>query len=186
MYKRCVTEQSAKRQRELENGLMAAMLAHPYEEITVSDLCDSMNIPRKSFYRYFSSKEGALYALIDHTMTDFAGEFFSIEFSDTLNTLERLFSFWKGQSKLLDVLAVNNLSGLLYHRGVIRATEDNLVAKQLFRHRESYAKEYVTTFLISGLISMIIQWHSKGFKESPRQLANIAAHMLTMNIIDSL
>ena len=51
MYKLCKTEQSARRQRELEQGLLAAMSTHQYEEITVSDLCDQMNIPRKSFYR---------------------------------------------------------------------------------------------------------------------------------------
>lgn len=36
-----------------------------FEEISVSDLCDRLHIPRKSFYRYFSSKEGALHALLD-------------------------------------------------------------------------------------------------------------------------
>ena len=56
MYKRCVTEQSARRQRELEAGLLSAMMSHQYEDSTISDLCDSMGIPRKSFYRYFPAK----------------------------------------------------------------------------------------------------------------------------------
>ena len=71
MYKLCKTEQSAQRQRELERGLLNAMSTHQYEEISVSDLCDQMEIPRKSFYRYFSSKDGALHALIDHTLLEF-------------------------------------------------------------------------------------------------------------------
>ena len=71
MYKLCKTEQSAQRQRQLEEGLLAAMKTKRYEEITISDLCEQMDIPRKSFYRYFSSKDGALHALIDHTLLDF-------------------------------------------------------------------------------------------------------------------
>ena len=63
MYKLCRTEQSAQRQRQLEQGLLLAMKTKRYEEITISDLCDQMGIPRKSFYRYFSSKDGALHAL---------------------------------------------------------------------------------------------------------------------------
>ena len=60
MYKICQTEQSTRRQRELEQGLLRLMLHKNYEDISVSDLCDHMQIPRKSFYRYFSSKDGAL------------------------------------------------------------------------------------------------------------------------------
>ena len=71
MYKLCKTEQSAQRQRELEQGLLKMMLQCRYEDISVSDLCDQLEIPRKSFYRYFSSKDGALYALLDHTMMEF-------------------------------------------------------------------------------------------------------------------
>ena len=63
-----ITRVPAKRQRELEYGLLAAMALHQYDEITVSDLCDRMQIPRKSFYRYFSSKEGALHALLDQKL----------------------------------------------------------------------------------------------------------------------
>ena len=78
MYKLCKTEQSAQRQRQLEEGLLAAMRTKRYEEITISDLCDQMGIPRKSFYRYFSGKDGALHALIDHALLDY--ESFTAEF----------------------------------------------------------------------------------------------------------
>ena len=71
MYRFCKTEQSFQRQRELEQGLLSMMEHKRFEEISVSDLCDRMGIPRKSFYRYFSSKDGALYALIDHTLAYF-------------------------------------------------------------------------------------------------------------------
>ena len=68
MYKLCKTEQSALRQRELEEGLLKTMSVHHYDDISVSDLCQQMDIPRKSFYRYFSSKDGALFALIEKTV----------------------------------------------------------------------------------------------------------------------
>ena len=71
MYKLCKTEKSASRQQMLESGLLAAMISKPYEEISVSDLCDRLSIPRKAFYRYFSGKEGALLSLIDHTLMTF-------------------------------------------------------------------------------------------------------------------
>ena len=71
MYKLCKTERSANRQRQLEEGLLTAMETTRYDDISVSDLCEQMDIPRKSFYRYFDSKDGALQALIDHTLMEF-------------------------------------------------------------------------------------------------------------------
>ena len=57
MYKRCIAEQSARRQRELEQGLLEIMATRRYEDITIMELCSWLDIPRKAFYRYFSSKE---------------------------------------------------------------------------------------------------------------------------------
>ena len=39
MYKICHTEESSRRQRALEQGLLAAMEKQPYEKITLTDLC---------------------------------------------------------------------------------------------------------------------------------------------------
>ena len=95
MYKRCVTEQSAQRQRQLTAGLLEMMRKEHYEDITVSSFCEQMNIPRKSFYRYFSSKEGALYALLDNAVMDFQGEVFTDDANATQETLTRFFTYWK-------------------------------------------------------------------------------------------
>ena len=45
MYKICQTEQSTHRQRKLEQGLLQLMLHKNYEDISVSDLCEYMNVP---------------------------------------------------------------------------------------------------------------------------------------------
>ena len=60
MYKICHTEESSRRQRELEAGLLEAIKNFPYEKITLTELCPQLNIPRKSFYRYFPTKEDCL------------------------------------------------------------------------------------------------------------------------------
>ena len=186
MYKRCVTEQSARRQRELEAGLLAAMMAHQYEDITISDLCDSMKVPRKSFYRYFSSKDGALYALIDHTLSEFSGEFFSQEMTATIGTLERFFCFWRSHADFLDALAKSSLSGILLQRSIMLVLEQDLLSKRLLPFDKKSAQEYAITFLISGLISLVVQWHRSSFKEDPHDLATIAAHLMTKQMITTI
>ena len=177
MYKLCKTEQSAKRQRELEQGLLSAMATHQYEEISVSDLCDHMNIPRKSFYRYFSSKDGALHALIDHTLLDY--ESFSNGQQMHQSEMERFFRFWRLQTPLLDALARSNLSSLLVTRTIDHTLSDVSILPRYLRHEQRQFREQATVFAVSGLMMLILNWHNSGYALSVNQMADIGMQLLT-------
>ena len=56
MYKLCKPEQSAQRQRQLERGLLEMMKHHRFEEISVSDLCDRMQLPENLSIAIFPVK----------------------------------------------------------------------------------------------------------------------------------
>jgi len=112
MYKLCKTEQSTKRQREIENALLELMEKKPYGEITITEMCDKLCMPRKTFYRYFDGKEDTLYALIEHTMSEYQS------FPATPNQegkrrlmgeIENYYRFWICHKPLLDALYKNNM-----------------------------------------------------------------------------
>ncbi len=182
MYKQCISEQSAARQREMELGLLQQMAFHRYEDITVNDLCDSLGVPRKTFYRYFSNKDGALYALIDHTLMEFAGNFLPSHMTtqqSILNVMERYFTFWSKQKALLATLTRNDLAGILVQRSILLATAEDNFSKQIAPASPKRVKEYAIMFRATGLTSLIIQWYQNGFLESPLQMAEIATRLLT-------
>ncbi|MBQ8834388.1 MAG: TetR/AcrR family transcriptional regulator [Oscillospiraceae bacterium] len=189
MYKMCKTEQSAQRQRQLEQGLLLAMHTHHYEEISVSDLCDQLEIPRKSFYRYFSSKDGALHALIDHTLLEYES-FPSLLKSGEKRTyqrdLERFFLFWKGQKLLLDALARSELSGILVIRSIDHAKSDAGSPNRFLQQEERLARDHATMFGVCGLMSMVLQWHHDGYNLQPRQMAAIAVQLLTQPLFQEV
>ena len=181
MYKMCKTEQSSARQRDLEEGLLSLMLSRHYDEISVSDLCKQMGIPRKSFYRYFSGKEGALYALIDHTLLEY--ESFRIpdrngNFHHYPIDLEVFFQFWLLQKPLLDALQRSGISGVLVTRSIDHALSDmgvpmrHLQKDQLLRH-------HATRFGVCGLMSMVLDWHHSGYELPAKQMAQIAMQLMT-------
>lgn len=185
MYKLCKTEQSALRQRQLEQGLLKAMLQYRYEDISVSDLCDALEIPRKSFYRYFSSKDGALYALLDHTMMEFfesgvstAGLIPGTQMGD----LDRYFVFWRQHGDLLDALQRNSLAGILVERAMALALRERLMPGYL-RDMSAETQQLAMSFSVCGLISMVIQWYNQGFKTPPEEMTRIALSILTKPLI---
>ena len=182
MYKVCKTEQSAARQRELEEGLLALMLIRHYDEISVSDLCIQMNIPRKSFYRYFSGKEGALHALIDHTLLELEGFQISEKTLENHNypiDLERFFRFWLLQKPLLDALERSGISGMLVTRSIDHALMDMGIGKRYLLQEDRMLQHHATMFGVCGLMSMVLDWHHSGYEMSARQMAKIAAELLT-------
>lgn len=187
MYKACKTEQSAARQRELEQGLLAAMISHPFDEISISDLCTQIGIPRKSFYRYFSSKEGALHALLDHTLMEMETVYLTAEGDKSVpftKELERFFQDWKDKKPLLDALNRSGLSNLLIERAVELAVSSNIGTTNRLLFREgNQQKGHATAFLICGLMSTVLQWHHSGYQESPAQMAQIAFRLLTQPLI---
>ena len=182
MYKLCKTEQSANRQRQLEQGLLQAMLTSQYDEISVSDLCSRLDIPRKAFYRYFDGKEGALHALLDHTLM--AYESFPVIYAEgekrtLVRDLEQFFLFWIRQKPLLDALQRSGLSGVLIERAIAHAAEETTVPRRFLRAEEQQMQQHVTMFGICGLMSMVLQWHHDGYGESAHFMASVAVRLLT-------
>ena len=185
MYKQCRTEQSAARQRELMEGLLEVMNQQHYDEITVSGLCERMQIPRKSFYRYFSSKEGALHALIDHALLDLESfdEQKSGKGRDSVQVeMERIFAYWYHRKPLLDALEKSSLSGVLVNRAIGHSVFETMREHRYLPPEEQYVQEYTTLFAVSGLMSMVIQWHHEGYPQSVKQMAQIAIRLLSRPI----
>lgn len=180
MYKLCQTEQSAARQRQLEQGLLAAISVRRYEDLSVSDLCAQLGIPRKAFYRYFSSKDGALHALLDHTLMSF--ELFAAP-SAHRRSLEgditQFFEFWLEQRPLLDALERNGLSGLLIERSLLYAVSGTAMPRRFLPNDAPSVQEQVVTFAVCGLMSMVLRWHHTGFRTPVAQMAETAVRLLS-------
>ena len=187
MYKYCKTDQSAQRQKELEQGLLAMMEHKRFEEISVSDLCERLNIPRKSFYRYFSSKDGALFAFMDHTLLEFydTGSIEGLRGGTPINDLKGFFLFWKNQKKLLNAVLYSNLGGMLVERAVSLAKQEELMPGYV-RSWEDTLQDVAMSFVVCGLMSMVLQWHREDYRIPTEQMAKAAVTMLSRPLIPGI
>ena len=185
MYKLCKTEQSAQRQKELEQGLLKAMLRQRFDEISVSDLCDDLGIPRKSFYRYFSSKDGALHAMLDHTMLEFFATGIGSETvspDGQIEDITRFFRFWRQQEVLLNALQRNSLEGLLVKRAIDMSHREGFIPSYI-QAMEPGVRRLALSFIVCGLLSMVIDWHGQGFAATTESMTQIAVELLKKPLI---
>ncbi len=186
MYKLCMTEESTKRQHELEMGLLEMMRTTPYDDISVSDLCDRMNIPRKSFYRYFSGKDGALHALLDHTFMQYYTDYDTIEHK-TINSyrysVQRFFDFWKDNKPLLDALEGSGLTGVLIERAMAHSINEVNAFRRLIPDASKQVLEYSISFVVCGLLTMVVRWHGSGYDVSAEEMTRMADRLLSRPIL---
>ena len=189
MYKLCKTEQSSKRQREIENILLDLMLKKHYDEITVSEICDAADIPRKSFYRYFDGKEGVKQSLLQHTMTDFSAFRYSRKSkkSGTLHDeFEEFFIFWKSKKEVLEAFEKSGLIGLLIESATSYAMEEFSGIAKYMSDSSVREKEMAYHFAISGMLAMTINWYRSGFAESVPNIARTATRVITRPLFENL
>ena len=118
MYKLCKTEGSTQRQKEIEQILLGLMREKSYDEISVTEICERANMPRKSFYRYFDGKEGAMQSLLYHTMSEFNNVRLDSGIGKISEEFEELFNFWKNKKEFLDAFEKSGLLGLLIESAV--------------------------------------------------------------------
>ncbi len=179
MYRHCTTEDSSLRQRQLEQCFLELLQQIPYSQISIGQICDAANLSRKSFYRYFSSKEGCLCALLDHTIMDGASSYLPVESGKHITNpfFECFFQFWERQTGLLDALQRDGLEVRLVERMMTYAIEEeNQFRNYLGIYRED-SFEYMS-YLISGIMGLVITWHHNGHPKTPQQMAVILERLL--------
>ncbi len=179
MYKLCKTEKTAKRQRAIEQKMLELMKQKPYENITVTELCEAMEMPRKAFYRYFDSKESTLKGLIEHTLAEFIGSDRGDGPRSIQKELEQFFVFWYERRDLLSVLDKNGLFGMIMDSSVSFPINNIVTLGRLLPDDDEFARRHIFRFAIGGLISIMLDWYRDGFRKSVPDMARLAARILT-------
>lgn len=178
MYRKCTTERSALHQKQVEEALLELMLKMPYEDITVTLLCQSAGIARRVFYHLFSNKTGALHALIDHRILALEG--CHRELSDDAL---RFFCYWKEQKALFDALWENNLVGLLLERMVIIVLDEDYDLQYWLRKNGWSQERDILIFQLSGIMGLTLSWYYSGYAQSPEEMAALVNRMMTHPLV---
>ena len=146
----------------ITEALLLMMKKKPYNDISVTVLCEKAGVTRMSFYRNFNTKEDVLKAWIttitDHFLQDSK---ISYKKDSTEQYFIKLFTHLKNHSDIC--LAMYN-AGLIY---LIKDEFDHIF---LSLHKDEY-DEYKSYFLAGGIYNIFLLWLIHGCKETPEQLA---------------
>lgn len=175
------TQSALDRQAHLEQTLLELLRSIPYHRITVADICRIAQIPRRTFYHYFDSKDAVLKSLIENiiqrcsiqVMIDFHGSYESLR-----ESLARNFCYWMSEGRvILEVLLDNNLEGELVAYCLKWLRTENIQIS----HRPGLSDkqiEIATTAGVASFFSILHYWRSNNYQETPEEMAEYTAWFL--------
>ena len=168
VYKLCKTEQSAKRQREIEIGLFEMMKSVGYDNVTVSALCETLNIPLKAF--------------LDHTMFEFdtyKGDESVKGKRSLVAELKLTFDYWHEKSDVLRAFDRSGRLDIILERAIKFPIADKIATSRFLPDESDTEREWIFKFVAAGLTTMVFEWYRSGFSASSEQMADIARRIIT-------
>ena len=141
----------------------------PFPAITITELCRAAGVSRMTFYRNYQSKEEVLTSYLAELVEEYrvlnaplleAGERWY-----GIGHLTTCFAFFKEHSDLMTCL---------FTCGFIKQLVDAVSGYMLSNWGDGTQKsEYLLTAFAGALCSAYALWAKGGFKETPRQMADL-------------
>ena len=186
MYKICKTEKSQKRQIEVESALYELLKKKNYEDITVTELCITVNMPRKAFYRYFDEKDDVLNSLIDRIFLKYGSFFNSEKQRSYREELEEFYKFWYDNRELLEILDKNKLINNLFKCVSRFPVNDIINVSKYLPDDNDWTRAKIFEFIIFGLLFEAVNWYKEGFKTDISDMVDITARLLSSPMFPNL
>lgn len=164
--------------RQMMNAFMELMTEKSYMDITVTDIVNTAQVARASFYRNFSSISDVIDSLTDELANEFTEAIFpAIISNDERKWREFLFEYFyrlKREHKKMSLINSQNIIVMFsYMDSKMQKLESELPMATI--------KDKYTAVGKFGLINSISKkWIDTGMKETPEEIINYILSFITM------
>ena len=155
-------------------GLLKLMEKTEYKNISVSKLCTTADVARRTFYRHFETIDDVLRYKLDKITDDFIDYFLQNYHGNSLeNIVELFFTFWEQHRTFLLLLRKNHLMHVLsdivlpaMRKGIRQLSLGNNAneptADEILALSESIDEQeqldYMFFFMSGGIMSLLTRW----------------------------
>jgi len=142
----------------------------PFEEITVTRICQEAGVGRKTFYRNFQEKEDVVLLMIDYLREEYEQELLHVPIDDAARYH---FEFLTRRMEFM----------LLLHRAGCVPLLTERFAELLPRVMPRWSDDerenaYRTAVVVAGTEAVVRLWAERGFRETPEELVKLHAFAL--------
>ena len=170
--------------KKLRSGLITLLSEKPLNEISVKELTDFVDVNRGTFYFHYSD----IYDMLSKIEDEFFERFNSILNDPDIQGsakeyLTAIFSFLGGNHDLCEILLGPH--GDMQFVSRVKSLIDERCS-DLWRENASqssvWKNEMKNAFIVNGCVGLMNRWLANGLRESPEEIAGLAASMVLMII----
>lgn len=162
---------AAKRSQELICRAMCGLMAQlPFEEITVTRICQEAGVGRKTFYRHYERKEDVMEQMVAHLLEVYARELLLIPIEEAVRYH---FTFLTEYIEFIKLIhSAGQMSVINSHFSKL---QPKIMPKWSVDEREN---AYRTVAMVAGTEAVVRLWAERGFRETVDELVQLHQYAL--------
>ena len=137
--------------------------------ISVAELSEHAQIARRTFYRYYHSKEQVLTNYLDRLIQDYITELQTAKLTNFEDLVNLFFQYWSQYTEPLKILQDANLLVLILQRSYdkLPATYTTVMAPWHVTDSNQRQITYDSRFITGGLYNIFDEWLKGDYQEMP-------------------
>lgn len=166
MYFKRTNKTGIRSQHMIADALLSLMKRKPFQQITVTEICEEAAIGRKTFYRNFEMKEDVLDFYLDHLCGIFEKEILG-KTAD-----EQMYLYFSFSKQNIEFFSAINQNGLLplCQRKFSKFLPDTMPIWS----EDAIQQEYYSRYVTAGVEAIMQVWVEHSFKEDIDSVVSLA------------
>ena len=171
MYATNANSQSIASRKRITDALLSLLEKHPYNEITITQICQEAQIVRQTYYRNFSQKDDILRLHVTNLLKGYYDKYYVPE--DAPTRLVNLFTYMLLNKTFLLQVSKNKLFFAI-EEGISQNITRFFPFEYTSEIGEMKFQRYVIGFISATICSLLSLWVENNFKETPEELSSLA------------
>ena len=176
--------------RKMGDALLTLMRTKPFDEITVSELCQQAGVNRSTFYAHYSNttellveiQEQSVNQILEKVDTAVLEQAHNVEVRDQV-----ILPYLTAMLENRDFVAsfVNQTPELWTTRGTTALLKKLSEIIAFYGITDPVRADYITRFYGSGVFSVLRQWVARDYADSPAEIADILIRCVNSQLRES-
>ena len=158
-------------QQWLVDSLVDLMKVKEFQYISVKEICQKADLTRQTFYQIFSSKEDVIRYVLAKDCADFKDTLSQNEQVSMEDLVSGFFCFFRKREDMVQMLIRHRLDHLLTAQFSLALPEIMDICTE--RKEVFLSNPYLKSFIIGGLLNMILEWIKSGDGTDAEELAGL-------------
>lgn len=161
----------------MKDALLELLEQHPLNKITVTDVCQSADVNRSTFYAYYEDVEALMLDIENDVLAQLPGsperpDIYSDE--KFLRTLKVFFDYVRENERLFRIMIVVRDSDS-FNQKLVKAVMERY--RRVSGNVDSLSERYAYIYCVSGVIGMMKAWIVGGFPMETHAFAQMVLQL---------